>query len=152
MNGIPPVGTPIQIVSSSSGMALDTQVPVLAPGVPIVLNSPSGGPSQFWRTMPAGDDGFMIVPVMGSPIPLALGATGGSGGPGAPIVLNPPLGGPSLIWRIVPAGDDVFTILGASSGMALDVQGASPAPGALIIQNPPRPGTSSQLWQLVPTD
>ena len=158
MSGIPDniVGTPIRIVSSSSAMVLDTQVPVPAPGIPIVLNPPSEGPSQqLWQITPAGDgdDVFGIALVGSSVVPLALDVPDASQDPGAPIILNiRPLEGPSPSqrWRIVPAGDDGFTILGASSGLALDVQGASQDPGAPIVQNPPRPGTSSQLWQLVP--
>ena len=156
MSGIPDhiVGTPIRIVSSSSEMVLDTQVPVPAPGVPIILNPQSEGPSQHWRITPAGDDGFVIVSEGTSVVPVALDVRDASRDPGAPIILNiRPVSGeptPSQHWRITPAGDDGFTILGASSEMALDVQGASRDPGTPIVQNPPRPGTSSQIWRLVP--
>ena len=87
--------TPITIVSSSSGMVLDVQAPVPIPGVPIVLNPQSGGPSQLWRIVPTDDDVFTIVPAQRGPIPIpvALGAARWLGGSRGPDRSGPPVGG-----------------------------------------------------------
>lgn len=130
------------IISKSSGKALEPVGGSTDAGTPIQQSFPSGVGSQKWSLSPVGDGSYLIVNLRSGKV---LDITSASTDNGALIQQYDYLGGSNQKWFIVPVEAGYFQIVSAYDGKALDVTGYSGSAGTLIQQYD-NSGGDNQKW------
>jgi arabinan endo-1,5-alpha-L-arabinosidase len=134
-----------QVVSRSSGKALDIDQASTADGAPLVQRTPGPGTDQQFQFVSSGGAFFRLRARHSGKV---VDVSGRSTADGANVVQWTDNGGTNQQWSVVDTDSGYVKLLNRNSGKALDVWQSSTADGARVSQFTDHNGTNQQ-WLLV---
>lgn len=137
-----------EIISASSGMAIDVAGAKMSNGSNIQQYNQNGTYAQLWRIEKSGDHYAIKNSLTG----MALDVAGGNPASGTNVQLYKPNGSKAQQWDLIQNDNgETYTILSALGNNALDVKGGSKNKGANIWSYKSN-STKAQQWKLVKVD